>query len=318
MRFMIEIRARNRPPSLDPILQENYELIMTHETSFEIIRHGDKQGKELSEKGREQARSKAREIYGEIRLMPPDAVVCLFSSNVGRAQRTEEEIVNALRELCVGDQDIEILSVQELKKIEEAKEQGQKKIVIVDTAPQMGLGFDEKNDPAEAAFNKYHARYQDENAIGKIWIARAQELPALKAELHAQYPGVDSSDINPADFIKLPEEFVLNFLRFLRRMVQISRKHFPDRPAHIVGVSHNYNADLPTLVLMGKPLNVASINELGGTFRDFMESSEFIFGEDGKTSVTYRREKTEIHQSIEEAIKTLKKSLEERKKEWER
>ncbi len=286
--------------------------------SFEFIRHGHKLGENLSPIGVEQAHVKAEEIFQRIQELPSPAVVCFFASNIGRAKDTNQVMVDRLRELCAADPSMVMASIQDLTKIEAAKTDGNQKLLLIDTGAQTSLGFNPDHDPAEAAYTKYKDRYKDEDTVGKIWIARQSELPALQAELNKQYPEIDSSDINPADFIQTPEEFVKNFLTFMRITSQAAHKHFPGRPTYIVGTSHNYSVDFSLLNLADKSIDLEGINAFGGKFRDFVESSLIHIDEqNGAISVEYRGQAIEAPGNITDRIKRLDADMLERKTEWD-
>ncbi len=62
-------------------------------------------------------------------------------------------------------------------------------------------------------------------------------------------------------------------------------------------------------------MNVSSINELGGDFRNFVESSKFTI-ENKKITTEYRGKKIETHKTIDDIRKDLPASIAERKREW--
>ncbi len=289
---------------------------MENLSKFEVIRHGHKQGEQLSEKGREEALEKAKEIYGNIESLPQSAVVCLFSSNIGRSIDTKNTIEGELRNIMSGDENTEFIAINDVEKIKELANDLSKRIVITETAPQTSLSWKTTEEhPADEAFDKYKKRYGTEDAAGKVWIARENELPALKEEFRAKYPEVDSEDIKPSEYKMTPEEFVISFLKFFERVNESAKKNFPERPVYIVAVSHNFNADFLTLALLDMPLSVASINELGGDFRGFVESSKFTI-KDNEISSEYRGKEVESHKTIDDIRKDLQSGMEERKAEW--
>ncbi|TAK03881.1 histidine phosphatase family protein [Patescibacteria group bacterium] len=285
-------------------------------TQFEIMRHGHKKGEGLSEQGIEQAKKKAHELYERLKEIPAPAVIVLFSSNIGRAIDTKRTLESSLLDLVSQDGDFEAVSVKDAEKIDEAKTRTDKKLLITETAPQTMLGYSlRKEDLADSAFQKWRSLYKDESIVGKIWTARKEEIPALKEELRRTHPDIDPSTINPAEFIQTPEEYAFLAVDYVERMDQLSKKHFPDRPTHLVSVSHNYFSDWLTLMAMGKSINVESINELGGTYRDFVESSHLDVG-NGELWVDYRGKQAHTPMTIQDVRKKLEKSMKEREKEW--
>lgn len=285
-------------------------------SQFEVIRHGHKQGEHLSEQGREEAIEKAKEIYGNLESLPQSAVVCLFSSNIGRSIDTKNAIEGELRNIMSGDENTEFIAISDVEKIRELANDLSKRIVITETAPQTSLSWKTSEEhPADEAFDKYKKRYGTEDAAGKVWIAREDEIPTLKEEFKEKYPEVDSEDIKPSEYRMTPEEFVISFLKFMERVNESAKKNFPDRPVYIVAVSHNFNADFLTLALLDMPLNLSSINELGGSFRGFVESSKFTIKDEGISS-EYRGKEVESDKTIEDIRKDLQVGMEERKREW--
>jgi hypothetical protein len=58
------------------------------------------------------------------------------------------------------------------------------------------------------------------------------------------------------------------------------------------------------------------VNQLGGDFRKFTESSQFTLKDD-ELSVDYRGESAQNQKTISDVQEELQKSMEERKAEWE-
>jgi ElaB/YqjD/DUF883 family membrane-anchored ribosome-binding protein len=289
---------------------ENYK-------QFETVRHGEKQGEELSKAGIEQSKIKAQELLEEIKASPDGSVFYAMSSNVGRAVETRDVIESELKTLAEGeqDQDIEFISVQDVEKIKQAKGDKSKKYVIMGIQPSTALGFNERT-PSLPAFLKLKKAYKNnEDLIGKTWAAKSGEIEKLKEKIKQEIPDLDVSEINPKEFDETPEEAALKYIRLMKRMAEITEKYFPDHPWKGLQIGHNLSADFAALALLGKNISVESIEELGGKFRQFLESAHFEL-KDGKIVAKYRDQEVEQEKDLDEIIQDLEKESEERKREW--
>lgn len=282
---------------------------------FETIRHGEKHGEDLSEAGIEQSKIKARDLLEEIEASPEGSVFYAMPSNIGRAIETRDVIETELKTAAQNIQGIEFISVQDIERIKQAKGDKSKKYVITGIQPSTVLGFNEKT-PSLSAFLKFKQAYKNnEDLVGKTWAARTSEIRKLKEEIKVKNPDLDISGINPKEFEKTPEEAALKYIRLMKRMAEITEKHFPDHPWKGLQVGHNISADFSALAMLGKDISVQSIEELGGKFRQFLESAHFEFKE-GKTMAKYRDQEVEQEKDLDEIIQDLEKASEERKKEW--
>ena len=282
---------------------------------FETVRHGEKQGEELSEVGIEQSKIKARELLKEIKESPDGSVFYAMSSNVGRAVETRDVIETKLRILAEGEQDIEFISVQDVKKINQAKDDKSKKYIITGLQPSTALGFNERT-PSLPAFLKFKKAYKNnEDLIGETWAAKSSELESLKEKIKQKIPDLEVSEINPKEFDETPEEAALKYIRLMKRMAEITEKYFPNHPWKGLQIGHNLFADFAALAMLGRDISVESIEELGGEFRQFLESAYFEL-KDGKIVVKYRDQEVEQEKDLDEIIQDLEKGSEERKKEW--
>jgi hypothetical protein len=286
----------------------------THK-QFETVRHGEKQGEELSEAGIGQAKEKAGKLLDEIKNAPDGAVFYAMSSNVGRAVETRNVIEEELKDLARGNQEIEFISVHDVEKIEQAKGDKSRKYVITDIQPSAALGFNERT-PSIPAFLKYKKLYKnDEDLIGKTWAARQSEIVKLKKKIKQEMPELDVSNISPKEFEETPEETALKYVRLMRRMAEITEKYFPGHPWKGLQIGHNLSADFAAIALLGKDISVESIERLGGKFREFLESAYFEIN-GGKTVAKYRGQHTEQEKTLDEIIANLEKASEARKEEW--
>ncbi len=282
---------------------------------FENIRHGHKEGEGLSAKGIEQAREKAGMMLEEIDEAPEGTVTYIMTSNVGRAVATRDAIEASLKDRTQGREDIEFVSVQDIEGIKRIKDEPTKKVVVTELQPTTALGFNERT-PSLKAFLKYKKEYKnDEDLIGMTWIAKPEEIDRLKEKAKERLPDYDVDSIKPSEFIETPEEAAAKYIRLMKRMTEITEKHFPGRPWKSLHVGHNMSADFAAAALMKKDLSLKTIEELGGKFRNFMESATFEV-KDGKLITRYRDEEVENEVSLDDVIQDLEKKSEERKKQW--
>lgn len=301
--------------TLDPLdASMNPEHPQPLPESIETIRHGAKQGEALSAEGIEQARGKAGELLTEIEAAEPGMVFYVIPSNVGRAIETRRLIEDELRSLCADRPDIAFVDVKDAGGIAEAKSDPSRKYVVTELAPSRLLGFNERT-LSIPAFLEYKKRYQnDEGLIGMTWIARQNELPALRERVASRLPDLDLDSIRPNDFIETPEEAAEKYLHLMQRMTEITRQHFPNRPWKGLHIGHNLSADFTAMATLGKPLTLASLDELGGTFRRPVESSTFTMP---NQEAEYRGQHgTPEAGNLQELIERLREASEERKREW--
>ncbi len=282
-------------------------------TTFETIRHGAKEGRDLSEVGVEQAKQKAQEILDLIDKMPKGAVLNIIPSNVGRAVETRNVIEQELNELCQGRDDIELISVQDIPRIEAAKDNFDKKYVITEIQPQKLLGFTEKT-PSSAAFLEYEKEF-GEDFVGKIWMARKNEFEEIRQEIGQEFPDKTTIEFNPSDFVSTPEEAAMRYLRLMRRMDEIMRKYFPNQELRSVNVGHNVAADFMVMAAMDLSLDYEHFKRFGEKFRQPIESSEVVIEED-TLKVSYRGQEEVVEKDLKQIIEELKTKSEERKEEW--
>jgi len=293
----------------------NMNESMENFKQFETVRHGEKRGEELSEVGIEQAKEKAKELLGEIKASPDGSVFYAMSSNVGRAVETRDVIETELKNLAQEEQGIEFISIQDVEKIKQIKGDKSKKYIITDIQPSTALGFNERT-PSLPAFLKFKKTYKNnEDLIGETWAAKPEELESLKEKIRQEIPDLDVSEINPKEFEETPEEAALKYIRLMRRMAEITEKYFPDHPWKGLQIGHNLSADFAAIAMLGKDISVESVENLGGKFRQFLESAHFEIKE-GKIVARYRGQEAEQEKDLDKIIEDLEKASEERKKGW--
>lgn len=282
---------------------------------FETVRHGEKEGESLSARGIEQAIEKAHELAAEIENSLNGTVFYLLPSNVGRAVATRDTIETELQELLAEDKKVAMVDVHDLKALHLAKEDHEGKYVVKSLQPSSLLGFNE-NTPSIPAFLKYKKLFQNnETYIGKVWAVNAEELQELKRQIAIDFPDLPDDSIDPREFQETPEEAAIKYLNLMKRMADITRKHFPGRPWKSLLIGHNLSADFAVMAMMGKKISLESTRELGDEFRRFMESSYLDF-EDDKIVVRYRDEETERATSLDEVMNSLLAESKVRRENW--
>lgn len=284
---------------------------------FETIRHGEKQGENLSEAGVEQTKAKAKEFLDEIERAPEGTVFYIMPSIVGRAVATRDILESELNNLAQEQksENIEFISVKNTERIGEVKGDMSRKYVITELPPSALLGFKEKTSSIPA-FLKFKKLYKNnEDLVGKTWVARPEELASLKERIKQEFPDLDIEGIDPKVFIETPEKAALKYILLMKKVAEITEKHFPGHPYKGLFVGHNLSADFAAMALLGKDISVESAEELGGKFRGFLESSYFEM-KDGKICFMYRDQEKEQEKDLNEVIHQLKEASKKRNKGW--
>lgn len=283
-------------------------------TEFETMRHGHKEGRNLSEEGREAAAERGRQKFEEIRDAEPGTVFYMITSNVGRAAETRNAAEGEVVRLAESEDDIHVASVQDRERILELANDDQAKIIVTEVGPTTGIGFSER-DPSEEAFGRYMDLYRrDEDLIGLTWSARPEELAELK-EMVAERVSTDAAnEIDPKSFNITPEQVAMTQLRMLKRFSDLNERYFPGRPVKVMEVSHNVSLDFAAMAMMGRDINLETWKELGSSYRGFLEgaSVEIV---DGKLTASYREIQGEPT-DIGDLLDGLKKKHKARLKEW--
>ncbi len=286
---------------------------------FETIRHGDKNADgSLSEKGVEQSKEKAVELYEEIKSAEGGSVFFILPSKVGRAKQTGREIELKLKELFSGQSDVEFISVQDVaRRMQETKDNFDRKFIITELQPTSSIGFDAETDylPAWKEYGKKLGG--NEYNVLRLWATKSEEMGSVGAEMQEKFNTLDITQLQPKDFVRTPEEEALNYLRLSKRMAEIVEKYFPGHSFKNIQVGHN-PADFSVLALMGKEISAQNLRELwNGKSRDFVESAKFEVKK-GRIVVKYRDHETTEETSLEEVIKKLERQSAERKLAWEK
>lgn len=282
---------------------------------IETIRHGHKAGEHLSEQGREEARKQAIRYYEEVQKSPPGTVFFIVPSNVERAQETRDAIQEKINDLARDNDSITFVSVQDKEKIDSLQDEFNKRIIVLDIAPQTAIGFKNEYESGKA-FYHYKTIYDgDEDAVGKTWAARRDELAGLRREIHDKHPNINDDEVDPTRFVTTPEEQAMRHIRFLRRFIEITQNHFPGHGFKMLTVGHNVDSDFTALALMGQDISVQSVNALGGHFRDFLEDAHYRQTPDG-LQVDYRGQEVTKVKSFDDVLRSLSERVPDRKKEW--
>ena len=266
---------------------------------------------------------KVKSILENLEHAPEGTVMALEPSNVKRANQTRELFIGKLGELLKDREDIEIVSLSENPEESEAilqtiKENPQKKYIIANLRGSWLIGFKE-NDQSLPIVNKWKNILKgNENLLGKVWAAQADEIPLLTKELRAEGIVINEVDVRPQEFQNTPEDQVVPFMKWLQAVEKIGQDRLPNRSLILEAISHNLRSDYTILSLLGENISVESINRvLGGEFRQPFERSSVIFNNDGSVTIKYRKiEKTYPRQEFDQIIDQVRAHGEERKKEW--
>lgn len=281
----------------------------------ETIRHGAKEGKELSEEGREQAHNKGDELFDRLSALPEGAVMVIYSSPIGRAKDTASIATQQMKERASTEEGFEFISVHDVEKIETLADRFDGKFVITDIHPQTLAGF-KREDPSSQAFVDYQDRFNgDEEFVGQTWLATSKDTEDLRQRAKEAFPGIDPSTINPADFGDTPEDMAAKGLKLLRRIDQLAEKYFPEHEFSGVTVSHNAISDFMVMAAADLPLTNESMKQFGSDFRHPIEGSTVEIQND-RLIVRYRDVVHEVETTIDELLERLKVQSEARKEDW--
>lgn len=284
----------------------------------ETFRHGEKKGEELSENGEEQAREKAKSLLVEIEAAPNGSVFFIMPSIVGRAKMTRDIIESTLEQLIHEKkaEDIVFISIKDIEKIKEAKDDFGKKFIITDLQPSTPLGFKIDKPVYSPVYTSLRDMFKgDENYTGMTWAARRDEIGPLREKVGKEFPEIELNNVDPKKFGEPPEDAALRYLRLIKRMTELTEQFFPGHPWKSMYVGHAPSVDFASMAIMGKDISIRTIEELGGKFRDFLESARFEL-KDGKIIAKFRDQETEIEKDLDAVIEELKLKSADRKKEW--
>ncbi len=292
--------------------------------SIESIRHGDRvikesgsYGEALSELGRENSQKKALIYCENIKESQDGTIFFTTSSNIERAIDTRSEIDNELEHLITEEDNIEMISVKDLDKIELAKNNNAKKYIIKDFHPSslLGLGGFEKDNHNLLLFHKLKKLYKNNSNLAlKTWISKKEEINELKSKIKDKFLEINTDNINPSDFTSSPEDFIIPYFKFLKRISEIADKHFPERPWKCLQVGHDVQLDLSAMFLLEGEISLKAF-EKTGSLRNYLESSSISIV-NNKIIFKYRDLEKKIEADFITIIKNLKKASEERKAEW--
>ncbi|HEY1074662.1 MAG TPA: hypothetical protein VGE59_03120 [Patescibacteria group bacterium] len=296
-----------------------------------LTRHLPRDNKfEITQEGPEAAQEAARELAEHIRTLPDRSVITIVPSIVFRNKETRRHYEETLATELAEDSDIEFLPVKSedgtpnseyRETFMQTVEESDKKIIVTGIQPQTLLGYrhDHETLPDNEALSGFVYLLGElqgsEELVGKLWMCDASEFPALAQEIESRLPGVDTTKLTPGEIALTPEDFAKNYIQFLHRFYEIAKKHFPTRPFYAVNITHDFYSDFTTMAAMGKPINLQSLQEFGGSFRDFLESSEISFDGESVTT-TYRGETITAPKTFKEIIEELSIASESRKEMW--
>lgn len=267
--------------------------------------------------------AQASSFFKHLEEAPEGAIMAIQPSNVKRAEQTRDMLVEQLRRLGTGHDDITIVDLgadtkEAEKLVESIKEARNKKFIITGLRGTWLIGFKE-DDKSIAAINKWKNTLRgDENLLGKVWAAHSGEIAPLITQLRQKGFDITVEDVNLEDFQSTPEDQVVRFITWLRAMKQIGESRFPGRTLMLEGISHNLRLDYTMIALLGEEISVSSIDRvLGGEFRKPLERSTVIFTNDGRVSIEYRGiHKEYLQEDLDIFLQSIKEQSVMRKQEW--
>jgi hypothetical protein len=297
---------------------------MVNETSFEMMRHGEKDREgQLTPEGAEKAHERASEIFEKIEKMPKGSIVCFLTSNIQRAQDTKNIIEDKVVSLMQEEPDeYAVIKLGKENVPDKIAEDSEKKFLLKTDFYDQQIGMkpiDEtpKEIASTQAFRKYKLNYgKSETVVGKIWVAHKDEMGELEKELKAITPFIPIGEIKPSELAYTPESIVIKQLEWMMAIKKITDQSFPDRDVNIMGVSHNINLDFTMIKLLAGEISLKSLNSLGGKLSRYLESSRITF-KDGKMIVNFRDQTKEYaDEDLDKIIQELKEEGKEREEEW--
>ncbi|MBS3053512.1 hypothetical protein A3A67_00190 [Candidatus Peribacteria bacterium RIFCSPLOWO2_01_FULL_51_18] len=282
---------------------------------FESMRHGHKEGENLSERGKEQAKEKAKALLEEVQQSEAGTIFFVIPSNVGRAKETREIIETELRQLAASDSDIAFIDVHEAEQLAAAKGNFTKRYIITGIQPSRALGL-HLGTQMQKTYLDLRSDIKDEDLVAKTWIAKPQEVSTVQDEVRSKFgEHIPLEKLRPERFEGTPEEAALYHIRLMKALQSLKHKYFPNHPAKALQVNHSPHADFAFMALAGKELSLKTVEEMGGKFRDFLEAANIDLQDDGIT-IEYRGDRFINNASLDEVIDALEKQADERKREW--
>ncbi len=282
---------------------------------FESMRHGHKEGENLSEKGREQAKEKAKALLEEVQQSEAGTIFFVIPSNIGRAKETRSLIEAELTELVASDSGITLIDVHDVEKLQAANNNFTKKYIITGIQPTRALGL-HLGTQMQETYLDLRNDIKDEDLVAKTWIAKPEEVSTVQDEIRRKVSGhIPMGKIRPERFEGTPEEAALHHIRLMKALQGLQQKHFPYHPTKALQVNHSPHADFAFMALAGKELSLQTVEEMGGKFRDFLEAAKIDL-QDDEITIEYRGHEFINHASLDEVIATLKTQSEQRRREW--
>lgn len=282
---------------------------------FESMRHGHKEGEDLSEKGKNQAKEKAKALLVEIRQSEAGTIFFVMPSNVGRAKETRDIIETELRQLAASDSEVAFIDVNDIAQLEAVKGNFTKRYIITGIQPSraLGLHFETK---MQKTYEDLRSDIKDENLVAKMWIAKPQEVSTVQTEIRDKVvKSIPLEKLHPKVFDGTPEEAALHHIRLMKALQSLKQKYFPSHSSKALQVNHSPHADFAFMALAGKELSLQTVEEMGGKFRDFLETAHIDLEDEGIT-VEYRGKRFINKASLNQVIEALGKQADERRREW--
>jgi hypothetical protein len=244
-------------------------------------------------------------------------------SNVARAEQTRQFLKSELETLLLNQEAIEMLTIGDsqeaaLEMLKKIQKNSRKKFIIPDLRPTWLIGF-HKEEPAIVAANIWKKKLGgDENLLGRFWALEKSEQEAFANELEKQGIKMDKDELDPSELEDTPEDQAVRFLTWMKTMIKLQKKYFPERPVILEAISHNLRADFTLLQLLGEDISQESIERvLSNTFRQPLERAA-ITVEDNKIQVGYRGQGKIIDDDLENIIEGARTASRVRKDRWQR
>ncbi|MEK7613521.1 MAG: hypothetical protein AAB439_01430 [Patescibacteria group bacterium] len=310
------------------------------ENRRDLRRHARRSAYEesLSPEAKEDIEDEARDTYADIMRHPLGSVFYVMPSNVERALDTRSHLEKALKELArdANEDSVEFIDYADEEMMASAVHNPSKRWVVTNVPDVPGLGLTTGNNVAEVwneaqedlrvmAKNEKEMAAHVHNLLSKIQVTRKSEVNQLVKEI---LPLVDSiytkEDVlryfNPTRFISesTPEDEAANQLEEFAREAKNMEDKFPDQHVHGITIAHAPVIDYITMGIIGKEINLKNWNEMGG-IRNFLESAQFDFDQDGNLTSAAFRDKhlsTSAPVKVSEIIQNLRDQGKQRRVEW--
>jgi len=262
---------------------------MSTESEFHIYRHPEKKGEmlprqdnpdemiDLPKEGLQQAQQEFADLAKRVEKIP-GAVILVYTSIVPRAVEAGYIASEELRVMAEQLPNSKIFSLEKegsLEKISQQVDKKTDKVVIVEPIVDLVFGDrDLKDDEVKTLFAKYNVKTADE------FIAKWLDNKEMQAEFE------DKIGTTPLGAASEMRAWIGNKFHEVQKL-------FPGRPMVVAGIGHSGNLDAAFLGLRSKSVIGEELEKIGGSIKT-MEKATLIVDQDGKGSVEYRKQKSDI------------------------